>query len=183
MREGGGEYNSISLRFGRLWQYFFYFKAYMFELQKIFLLVRFFNCIFCNKGLKAKIVIQDQTFFYLFLLFILPWGWNVLESERPFCSWCHIGWRNTKICIYGASQMKQKHVKMLKTANFWRKIASFYQLSEWNENSQYILLLFFVLALFIACFYHFFVLEIFKSKHDKVFVRHSASISKFEWFE
>ena len=28
-----------------------------------------------------------------------------------------------------------------------------------------------------------FVLEIFKFKYDKVFVRYSASISKFEWFE
>ena len=29
----------------------------------------------------------------------------------------------------------------------------------------------------------FFVVKIFKIKYDKIFVRHSASISKFEWFE
>ena len=31
--------------------------------------------------------------------------------------------------------------------------------------------------------YHFFVLEIFKFKCNKCFIRHSASISKFKWFE
>ena len=36
---------------------------------------------------------------------------------------------------------------------------------------------------FYILFLPFFVLEIFKFKHDKVFVRDSASISKFEWFE
>ena len=36
---------------------------------------------------------------------------------------------------------------------------------------------------FYSLFLPFFVLEIFKFKYDKVFVRHSASISKFEWFE
>ena len=46
-----------------------------------------------------------------------------------------------------------------------------------------VLYLFFILALFTACFYHFFVLEIIKLKYDKVFIKHSASISKFEWFE
>ena len=35
----------------------------MLELQKIFLLVRFFNRISCNKGLKAKIL----SFFHFFL--------------------------------------------------------------------------------------------------------------------
>ena len=69
-------------------------------------------------------------------------------------------------------------------SNFWRKITSFYQLSEWNENSQYVC---FVTLLYSSTFYSlflpFFVLEIFKFKYDKVFVRHSASISKFEWFE
>ena len=34
-----------------------------------------------------------------------------------------------------------------------------------------------------SLFLPFFVMEIFKFKYDKVFVRHSASISKFEWFE
>ena len=38
-------------------------------------------------------------------------------------------------------------------------------------------------SIFYSLFLPFFVLEIFKFKYDKVFVRHSASISKFEWFE
>ena len=36
---------------------------------------------------------------------------------------------------------------------------------------------------FYSLFLTFFVLEIFKFKYDKFFVRNSASISKFEWFE
>ena len=36
---------------------------------------------------------------------------------------------------------------------------------------------------FYNLFLPFFVLEIFKFKYGKVFVRHSTSISKFEWFE
>ena len=43
----------------------------------------------------------------------------------------------------------------MKIVNFWRKIARFYQSSEWNEDSLYVLYLFFILALFTACFYHF----------------------------
>ena len=45
--------------------YFFCFKAQMLELQIIILLVRFFNRISCNKGLKAKI----SRFFRCFFLF------------------------------------------------------------------------------------------------------------------
>ena len=42
-----------------------------------------------------------------------------------------------------------------------------------------------ILLLFTDCFYHafFVLLEIFKFKYDKFFFRHSASISKFKWFE
>ena len=46
------QFRSILASFGSM--YFFYFKAQMLEFQKIFLLVRFFNWISCNKGLKAK---------------------------------------------------------------------------------------------------------------------------------
>ena len=75
-------------------------------------LVRFFNRISWNKGLKARI-----TFFTCFSC-LTPWGWNVLEAERLLRSWCHMGWRNTKICIHGASQMKQKHGKCWKLPIF-----------------------------------------------------------------
>ena len=94
----GGEYNSISLHLGRLRQYvFFLFQGLD---VRALLLVRFLNRISCNKGLKAKI----------------PWGRNVLESERPLRSWPHIGWRNTKLCIYGASRTERKRVKCWKLA-------------------------------------------------------------------
>ena len=36
---------------------------------------------------------------------------------------------------------------------------------------------------FYSLFLPFFVLEIFKLKYDKFFVRHSTSTSRFEWFE
>ena len=69
-------------------------------------------------------------------------------------------------------------------SNFWRKITNFYQLSEWNENSQYVCFITLVYSsTFYSLFLSFFVLEIFKFKYDKVFVGHSASISKFQWFE
>ena len=41
----------------------------------------------------------------------------------------------------------------------------------------------FLLYNFYSLFLWYFVLVTFKFKHDKFFVRHSASISKFEWFE
>ena len=47
--------------------YFFYFKASeMLELQKILLIVRFFNWISCNKGLIKG---QKFMFFLMFFLF------------------------------------------------------------------------------------------------------------------
>ena len=55
---------------------------------------------------------------------------------------------------------------------FEGKLQVFYQLSEWNENSQYVLLLFLVLVLFYSLFMSFFILEIFKFMYDKSFVRH-----------
>ena len=125
----------------------------MLELQKTFLLVRFFNQISCNEGLKAKI----SPFFCVFSVSPPPppnWGWNVLEAERPIRFWCHIGWRYTKICIHEASQMEWKRSKCRKLPILEGKL-SFYQLSEWNEYNQYVLKLFVILALFTASFYHF----------------------------
>ena len=56
---------------------FFYFKSGMFELQKIFLLIRFFNWISCNKGLKAKILRFYKCFFCL-----NPWGLECSRSRK-----------------------------------------------------------------------------------------------------
>ena len=152
----------------------------MLGFQKSFLLVRFLNWISCNKGLKAEIL-------WVFL-FTPPCDWNILESERLLLSWHDIGQRNTKIYIPGASRMERKHGKCWKLpifdGKFWRKVFISY-ISEWNENSMFynsflLLVLFFPhYRLFIS----FFVLEIFKFKYGKFFVRPSASISKFKWFE
>ena len=57
------QFRSILVGFGSM--YFFYFKAYMLELQKIFLIVRFFNQISCNNGLKTKISCFLCVFFCL----------------------------------------------------------------------------------------------------------------------
>ena len=66
---GGCEHNSNSLHFCKLrQQVFFCFKAQMLELHKSFLLVKFFNQISCNKGLKAKLL----CFFSCFFLFNPP---------------------------------------------------------------------------------------------------------------
>ena len=78
--------------------------------------------ISCNKGLKAKI----SHFFTCF--FCLPpphWGQNVLEAERPLCSWHLIGWGNTKIHIHGASQMERKRGKCWKSSIFEGKLQVF----------------------------------------------------------
>ena len=151
----------------------------MLELQKIFLLVGFFNWISCNKSLKAKI-----SHFFTCFFCLNPRGWNVLEAERLLCSWRHIGhigWRNTKICIHGASWMEQKCVKCWKSPIFEGKLWVFISyLSEMKIVSMFYNPSLFT---FYSLFLSFFVLEIFKFKYDKVFIRHSASISKFEWFE
>ena len=119
----------------------------MLELQKIFLLVRFFSLISCNKCLKAKI-----SHFVFFCL--TPWDWNIWEAERPLCSWPHIYWRNTKICIYEASQMEQKCGKCWKLPIFEGKLQVFISyLSEMKIVSMFYN--FFILVLFTACFYHF----------------------------
>ena len=52
---------------------------------------------------------------------------------------------------------------------------------KWEQSVCSITLLY--SSNFYSFFLSFFVLEIFKFKYGKVFVKHSASISKFEWFE
>ena len=105
--------------------------------------------------------------------------WNVLESERPLHSWCRIGWRNTKIYIHRASWMEWKCGKCWKSPIFEGKLWVFFSYLRMIVN--------FVTAPYSSTFYSlflpFFVLEIFKFKYDKFFVRHSASTSKFKWFE
>ena len=133
----------------------------MLELQKIFLPVRFFNQISCNKGLKAKISHFLMCFFCL-----TPWSWNVLGAERLLRSWHHIGWRNTKICIHGASRMERKRGKCWKSPIFEGKLRVFISyLSEMKIVCSITLL---YSSTFYSLFLPFFVLEIFKFKYGKV---------------
>ena len=113
----------------------------MLELQKIFLLVRFFNWISCNKGLKAKISQKP------------PLGRNVLEAERLFHSWRHIGLRNTKTCIHGASQMERKCGKCWRLQIFEGKLRVFISYLSEVKTARSITLLY--SSTFTACFYHF----------------------------
>ena len=122
-------------------------------------------------------------FFYVFLLFN-PRGAGIFKKQKDhFRSWRHIGWRNTKICIHGASQMERHRGKCWKSPIFEGKLWVFISyLSEMEIVSIYVL--YNSSSTFYSLFLPFFVLEIFKFKYAwQVFVRYSASITKFEWFE
>ena len=77
--------------------------------------------------------------------------------------------------------MERKRGKCWKSPIFEGKLWVFISyLSEMKIVCSMILL---YSSTFYSFFVPFFVLEIFKFKYDKVFIRHSASISKFKWFE
>ena len=76
--------------------------------------------------------------------------------------------------------MEQKCGKCWKSPIFEGKLWVFISYLS-NQYICSITLLYY--STFCSLFLPFFVLEIFKFKYNKVFVRHSASISKFEWFE
>ena len=118
------QFRSISVTFGSM--YFFYFKASMLELQKIFPLVRFFNQISCSKGLKAKI----SHFFTCFFC---------LNSLRLECSRCRkTASFLTKICIHGTSWMERKHGKCWKLPIFEGRLWIFISyLSEMKTVSMF----------------------------------------------
>ena len=146
--------------------------------QKIFLLVKFFNWISCNKSLRPKFHVFCRVFFCL----PPPWGWNVLEGERLLHSWCHMGWRDTKICIHGASWMERKCGKCWKLPIFERKLQVFSIIwVKWKQPVSSITLLY--SSTFYSLFLPFFILEIFKFKYDKFFCQKFCFISKFIWFE
>ena len=120
--------------------------------------------------------------FFLFTPPPSPRGWNVLGAQRQLLSWSYIDWRNTKICFHRASQMEQKRGK----CQFLKENCEFLSVIwvKWEQSVCSITLLYF--STFYSLFLPFFVLEIFKFKYDKVFVRHSASISKnfkILWFQ
>ena len=103
----------------------------MLELQKIFLIVRFFNRTSCNKGVKAKI----SRFLRGFSIWP-PWGWNVLESEKLLCSWHHIGWRKH------SETHSQKHIQIsnLSAKNQRKELRKSYSPKSyrkmWNVNKK-----------------------------------------------
>ena len=134
----------------------------MLELQKIFLLVGFFNWISCNKSLKAKI-----SHFFTCFFCLNPRGWNVLEAERLLCSWRHIGhigWRNTKICIHRASWMEQKCVKCWKSPIFEGKLWVFISyLSEMKIVSMFYNPSLFT---FYSLFLSFFEIQVWQGFHQ-----------------
>ena len=120
---------------------------------------------------------QNFMFFLMFFLFNPP-----RAEERPLRSWHRIGRRNTKISIHGASRMEPKHGKCWKLPIFEGKLpVSSVIWVKWKQSGCSITLAY--SSTFYSLFLPFFVLEIFKFKYDKFFVRHPASISKFEWFE
>ena len=67
---------------------FFYFVMMFFLLNRVISSHK--SC-----GLNTKI----SCFFSCFSC-LTPLGWKVQAPERLLCSWLHIGWRNTKICIH-----------------------------------------------------------------------------------
>ena len=77
--------------------------------------------------------------------------------------------------------MKQKRGKCWKLQIFQGKLQVFFSYLSKMEIVCSITRLY--SSLFYSLFLPFFILKIFKFKYYKVFVRHSASISKFEWFE
>ena len=121
-------------------------------------------------------------FFLMFFLFNPPSDWNVLESERPLCSWRNIGWRITKTSIHKLHEWSENMVNVEKR-NFLKVNCKFLSVIwvKWKQSVCSIILLY--SSTFYSLFLPFFVLEIFKLKYDKFFVRRSASISKLEWTE
>ena len=131
----------------------------MLELQKIFLIVRFFTRICCNKGLKTKISCFFSCFFCLAPL--------RLKSSRI-----------RKIASFLTSYRVKKYTnwrrsKRWKSQLFEGKLRVFIRV-KWKQSVCSIVLLHSII--FYRLFLPFFVLEIFNFKYDKFFVKHSASI-------
>ena len=143
----------------------------MVELQKILLIVRFFNRISCNKDLKAKF-----SYFFSCLLF------DFLRLECSRIRKTALFLKKYKNLHPRSFTMEWKRGKCWKSLIFESKLRVFisYQ-SEMKTVS--IMYIFFYSSTFYSLFLRFFVLEIFKFKYDKFFARHSASNSKFECFE
>ena len=140
----------------------------MLELQKSFLLVKFFNQISCNKSLKAKGLKAISCFFFCFIC-LTPLG---LESSSS---------RETSSFLTSHRLKKYKNQnpqssKLKVNCRFLLVIRV-----KWKQSVCSITLLY--SSTFYSLFLPFFVLEIFKFKYDTFFIRNSAGISKFDQFE
>ena len=150
----------------------------MLVIHKIFLIVSFFNRIFCNKGLKAKI----SCFFCLTPL-------RLEYSRMRKTTWFLTSHRLKKIQKSASMELQEwsENVVYVEIHHFLKGNCKFFQLSECVMKTVNWLVCSITLHPYSITFYSlflpFFVLEIFKCKYDKFFIRHSASIFKFEWFE
>ena len=105
--------------------------------------------------------------------------WFLSDILLPFPKQIRMIWT----AVWSFTKMERKRGKYWKMPIFEGKLqVIFTYLSEMKTVSMLNPL---ILLLFTDCFYHafFVLLEIFKFKYDKFFFRHSASISKFKWFE
>ena len=132
----------------------------MLKLQEIFLLVRFYNRISCHKGFKVKI-----SFFFMFFFCLTP--------LKPECSRS----RKTRAEEIQKSASTGLHEWSENVVSVEHRQFFISYLSEMKTVSMLTL---HYSSAFYSLFLPFFVLEIFKFKYDKFFVRNSASISKFE---
>ena len=147
----------------------------MLVLQKIFLLVRFFIWISCNMGLKAKILC------FLCFFSLTPLRLECSRSRKTASFLMSPRLKKYKnLNPWSFMNGVRKHGKCGKSSIFDGKLWVIIYLSEMKIVSSVTLL---YSSTFCSLLLPFFVLEIFKFKYDKVFVRHSVSISKFEWFE
>ena len=133
----------------------------------------------CNNGFLLCDKFWCLTFSFTVVIhtkIFFEFSWNALIMsdiyERP----------NTKICLHRVPRMEQKCGKCWKSQlwklNWWFLLVIWV---KWKQSVCSVILPY--SCVFYNLFTPFFVLEIFKFQYDKFFVRHSASISKFEWFE
>ena len=140
--------------------------------QKLSLIVRFFNWISCNKGLKAKISIFVLSFF--FCLTPLPprpppSEVTLAEEIQKSASSKLREWRKNMVIVENGNFLKVNRGLLLM---IWVK---------WKQSVCSIILLYSIT--FYSLFVPLFVQEIFIFKYKRFFVRDSASIYKLEWFE
>ena len=134
----------------------------MLELQIIFLLVRFFNRISCNKGLKDK----SSCFFTCFFR-LTPTEAGMFQNQKDRF-------------VPDVTQAEEyKNMVNVENCQFLNESCEFFisYLSEMKIVCSITLL---YSSTFYSLFLPFFVLESFKFKYEKAFVRNFASISKSE---